>query len=594
MRKRWLCSGLLALAAAFSQATSAGSGLSPKPAPLYFYASEFSLPGVQMACAQRTIETIRAAIAPRELRVVQLTSIADVDRVFREPGAFVAVVGASTYWRHLRDGIRDIATLVTTEQPDPDHAVGALVVVKASRSDITTLADLRGKRIAVNDPIGFQGIQVVYRELVEAGFEWRGFFSEVKALGLDYRLRLDALRKSEVDAATVNVCYVERMREKGINVLAGLKPISVQKQSFARCMTSTRLYPNWNLLSSPELDSATRIKIANAIYAMPATEDGQRWTMASDFRETDELYRTLKTGPYSYLNAWTLRRIWSEYRLLVVLLFFGVLFSIWHMWRTGRIVVTKTAQLREALAEQKALARHVSELSRRYEQTRRVLTVSQISSLVAHEISQPLSGILLYARGIQDLVLNDTSVDKKELLLASIDKISARARKANDIVGYVRAIAKRSDNIFHRVDLIKVVHLTIEHLVCFGKLRKEACRILASQEQIYILGSELELEVAVNNILENSIQAIGNEKLQLTIECVQKENYAHLSIVDNGVMMTEALAEKLSEPLFSTKAEGLGLGLSLVKCIVERHAGSIKLAATPEGALCVTILLPLE
>lgn len=246
------------------------------------------------------------------------------------PGQFVAVVGASTYWRHLRDGIRDIATLVSHHQPDPDHAVGALVVVRKN-SPIKTLDDLEGHSIAVNEPNGFQAIQVVYREIADAGHEWRGFFSNVKSYGLDFRQRLEAVRNGEVDAATVNVCYAERMAAKGIDVLKDLKPLSIKRQKSVSCMTSTKLYPNWSLLASPELDSSTRVKIANAVYAMQPVSDGQRWTMASDFRETDELYRVLKTGPYAYLNQWTLRRIWEEYRLAVlcalaaIAFFFGTL-----------------------------------------------------------------------------------------------------------------------------------------------------------------------------------------------------------------------------------------------------------------------------
>lgn len=158
-------------------------GAIQKSEPVYFYASEFSLPGIEMDCAAPTIEAIRKAIAPRELRVVQLTSIKEVDKVFGMPGQFVAVVGASTYWRHLRDGIRDIATLVSHHQPDPDHAVGALVVVRKN-SPIKTLDDLEGHSIAVNEPNGFQAIQVVYREIADAGHEWRGFFSNVKSYGL--------------------------------------------------------------------------------------------------------------------------------------------------------------------------------------------------------------------------------------------------------------------------------------------------------------------------------------------------------------------------------------------------------------------------
>lgn len=565
-------------------------GAIQKSEPVYFYASEFSLPGIEMDCAAPTIEAIRKAIAPRELRVVQLTSIKEVDKVFGMPGQFVAVVGASTYWRHLRDGIRDIATLVSHHQSDPDHAVGALVVVRKN-SPIKTLDDLEGHSIAVNEPNGFQAIQVVYREIADAGHEWRGFFSNVKSYGLDFRQRLEAVRNGEVDAATVNVCYAERMAAKGIDVLKDLKPLSIKRQKSVSCMTSTKLYPNWSLLASPELDSSTRVKIANAVYAMQPVSDGQRWTMASDFRETDELYRVLKTGPYAYLNQWTLRRIWEEYRLAVLCALAAIAFFLWHSWRTSQIVVVKTAQLREALERQKQLSQYAIDVSRRYEKTRRALTITQLSSMVAHELSQPLSGILLYSQGIRQLVCTALPISQQRVALDVLAKIEARARKANNIVNYVRSYAKSNELPFNEIDLLSIVKTSVDNMVIAGKMSEKAFQVNCRYKYIWILGSQLELELALNNIIENSIQAIG-KSCRINIDLSVSSQSVHLDVSDNGQNVDNTLLQSLSEPLSTSKKEGLGLGLSLVRCIVDRHAGTVTFSNTKQGGLRITMKFP--
>ncbi len=566
--------------------------------PVYFYASEFSLPGVEMAAAQKTIDVIRQAISPRELKVVQLTSIVEVDRIFREPGQFVAVVGASTYWRHLRDGIRDIATLVSDKQPDPDHAVGALIVVSESHPEIQSLKDLRGKRIGVNAPNGFQGIQVVFREIAEQGMEWRTFFSEVRSYGLDYRLRLEGLRNGEVDAATVNVCYAERMAEKGIDVLKGFRPIAVKKQSLVPCLTSTRLYPNWSLLASPELDSNTRIKIANAVYAMKPVSDGQRWTMASDFRETDELYRVLKTGPYEYLNSWTLSRFLQEFKWAIALVLLLLVGWAVHTLRARHLIRVKSEQLQQAFEKQQALTRLAEQTQEKYQAMRHAFTVNQLSSMVAHELSQPLASILLYAQGLSVMIRNAAKSKTAPDLVRlgeGVDKIASRAAHAQEIVRLVRSNAKADKPVFVRLDLAELVSQVIGKFVLAKKITTRNIVFECDKEKAPVEGSPLELELAVFNLLQNSLEAALNVSqpfVEVRLVSVDEKHFA-LVFTDNAPAVDDELIERIREPVKSLKPQGLGLGLSIVHAIVEKHYARLEIDKHPiRNNVRVTMVFP--
>lgn len=567
--------------------------------PVYFYASEFSLPGVQMACAEETINTIRRAIAPRELKVVQLQSINEVDRIFREPGEFVAVVGASTYWRHLRDGIRDIATLVSDRQPDPDHAVGALIVVKEDQHEIQNLEDLKGRRIAVNAPNGFQGIQVVFREITETGFDWRTFFSEVKPYGLDYRLRLEALRKGEVDAATVNVCYPERMAEQGIDVLKGLRPIAVKEKTSVDCLTSTRLYPNWSLLASPELDSNTRIKIANAVYNMKPISDGQRWTMASDFRETDELYRVLKTGPYEYLNSWTLTRFMQEFKWALALVLLLLVGWVVHTLRARYLIRLKTEQLRLAFEEQQTLSKQAEDAQNKYRAMRHAFTISQLSSMVAHELSQPLASILLYSQGLSVMLKNSALTGKSpdyEKISEGIQKIYCRTTRAQEIVQLVRQYARAENPNFVRLDLVLLLQRVIEKFVLAKKIEADRVKFTSNLKTAWIEGSSIELELAFFNLLQNSFDATSDvvEPLIEVQLFPSTDKRVAISFTDNAPAVSDQLIKRIREPVKSLKPQGLGLGLSIVHAIVEKHFSRLIIDKHPvRNNVCVTILLPI-
>ena len=116
--------------------------------PIRLYGVEFTRADQRRPIAGETFEAIRRAVAPRPL-VVSSVSLEELDRLVSERRADIVITVSGIYRRHLRNGMRDIATLVTSDQPDPDHAIGA-VLLAPKESGIRTLEDLRGKTIALN------------------------------------------------------------------------------------------------------------------------------------------------------------------------------------------------------------------------------------------------------------------------------------------------------------------------------------------------------------------------------------------------------------------------------------------------------------
>lgn len=329
------------------------------------YTNEFSFPGLQMSAATRTFEAVAKAIAPKQL-AVHTVSLVQLENAIEKGKVDLAIVGSAVYWRNIQRGMRDIATLVTPRQPDPDHAVGALIVAKRDADDINKIEDLKGKRLGINLPNGFQCYLTLLKEIADLGYDYKQFFSYVKAYGLLPETRLDALRKGEVDAVTLNVCYLERLGECATELMKDFKTVGVREQSQVRCRTSTALYPNWSFLISPNLDATMIVKIATALHDMSDLSDGQRWTIASNFTETDKLYKTLKMGPYAYLDMWTLERVWSEYKLLISISLLLLACGIWHFWRTQQLVRIRTQQLKESFDEKEKISQKQKEISEKY------------------------------------------------------------------------------------------------------------------------------------------------------------------------------------------------------------------------------------
>lgn len=573
-----------------------GECLTAESDEIVLYSNEFSLPGLKMSVADRTIDVVSKAVAPRKL-VVKTISLPELEGAILQRKADIAIVGSAIYWRNIQNGMRDIATLVTPLQPDPDHAVGALIVTLKDRSDIQNIQDLKGKRLGVNLPNGFQCYLTLLKDLADQGYDHKHFFSNVTAYGLLPQRRLDALKRGEVDAVTLNACYAERMRKHGIDVLNGLKPVGVRDQSEVRCMTSTSLYPNWSFLISPNLDTQTIVKIASALHRISPGEDGQYWSIASSFTAADELYRTLKMGPYAYLDDWTLERIWSEYKSALLFCALLLLFGIWHSLRTQQLVNVRTRQLNESFAVQQRLQAQAKEAADKYTAIKHAFSVSQLSSLVAHELSQPLASVLLYAQGLK--VMTQGAVPERwdqAKLKEGIDKIIARTSRAQEIVKTVRAYAKADDVDFVSIDLCKLLrHVTKQVSISHQVKRTQFCLQLPD-DTVTVLGSPLELELAFANLIQNSLEAVVKQPepmVSITLDRID-DNRCSIVFSDSGPAVSDEVIDRIKEPVKSLKPGGLGLGLSIVYAIVEKHMGRLTFDKTPQGGVRVTIVLPTE
>ena len=584
---------LTALAASAAPGPAQGAQATRPADEVHLYSNEFLLPGLEARSAARTVEAVRAAVAPKKL-VVHAVTLEALEAAVEAQKADLAIVGSAIYWRHKHNGLRDVATLTTPLQPDPDHAVGALVLTRADRTDIQTLKDLKGKVLGINLANGFQCYLTLLKDLADMGYDPETFFRAARPYGLDPEPRLAALRRGEVDAVTVNACWTERMREAGRDPLAGLKTVGVRAQSQAKCMTSTSLYPNWSFLISPNLSSETIVKIATALYRMPTSPDGERWTIASDYSSADALYRTLRAGPYAYLNSWTLERLWNEHHDLIVLVLLLLAFGVWHSLRTQHLVDVRTRQLHESFEKQKRLARAAQEAEEKLANLRSAFTVSQLSSMVAHELSQPLSAILMYARGLKIMMGAEARKSPDPAVLAdALGKIEERTARAQEIVRAVRSCAKADEVTFSALDLREVLRSAVRNALDNGVLKPQSLELELPARPLLVMGSTLELELALTNLVKNAAEAAASASSpKVHVSASAGEERIIVRIWDNGPEVTDALLARLREPVRSLKPDGLGLGLSIVRAVVEKHMGRIIFERGPLGGLAASVILP--
>jgi len=226
----------------------------------------------------------------------------------------------------------------------------------------------------------------------------------------------------------------------------------------------------------------------------------------------------------------------------------------------------------------------------------RVGTVGKLSGALAHELSQPLTAIMHNAHAI-DRMLRQKPVNLAEVRDAISDIIEDDSR-VNDVIHHLRALLKKDNAEFGQVDMTLLIHKVL------GLVRKELALhrikpvVAIAQNFPPVWGDEVQLQQLLLNLIMNAMDAIesnGKRGGTLSITAHSADGAGgtyHLSISDTGGGFKPGVAEKLFEPFFSTKQQGLGLGLSISEAIVRGHNGAIRAENNPEGGASFHISLP--
>lgn len=237
---------------------------------------------------------------------------------------------------------------------------------------------------------------------------------------------------------------------------------------------------------------------------------------------------------------------------------------------------------RETAAEQERLhakLRHADRLS----------TLGQLAAGVAHELNEPLSGILGFAQ------LLDKTPALPDQAHKDIEKIKAATLHARDIIRHLMIFARQTPPRDTRANLNRIIQ---ESEAIWG-VRCSAAGVhldYALNEKIpEIVADDRQLQQVVTNLAVNAIQAMPDGGT-LRIETVRDGEWLLLRVKDTGIGIAPEFLPRLFDPFFTTKDidEGSGLGLSVVHGIVTGHGGTISFDSTPRSGTAVTVRLPLH
>lgn len=486
------------------------------------------------------------------------------------------LASATTYRKLLRVGSRDLAAEVSAWGNNPSRVSGATVIVLSARTDLTRWWHLHGKKIAFLAPFKTAGTAFLWDDMVQTGVvpqsERMDFlFQDAELPDLDTLLR--HLRSGTADAIVLPTCFLENQTASREWDTADLRVLEPHQDMALACAQSSRLVPGATWVGLPSLRNDLPALIMRTLLEL-SPANGRFWDIAADYSVTDEILRESDLDAWAEERKISWRKILHEYRWPLFSLLFALCGLLTHGFLVQWLVRRRTAQLEKALHEQRRLSQQVQETTDRLETLRKIGLLGQFASLFAHELRQPLNAIVCYTHGLKHYA---AELPQARHLLQGLDAIDRQTVQAAQIVARVREYIqsrKRRENLSLSAVIRKAV-------TSFQTTRLGAMRIHANVDPALTVSADpLEMELVFVNLLRNAAEAQREKSQPQAWIAAQREadgTFTTVRVWDGGPALSVAEVEHIISIGTTSKPEGLGLGLGIVRTLVENNGGTMRI-----------------
>jgi two-component system sensor kinase FixL len=234
--------------------------------------------------------------------------------------------------------------------------------------------------------------------------------------------------------------------------------------------------------------------------------------------------------------------------------------------------------------------RRVQELQAELSHVSRLTEMGQMASALAHEINQPLTAAANYLQAIRRLL---ASGDRAARVPGVLDQALAQIERAAEIIARLRAFMRKGESKERPEQLAPVIEEAAALALIGAKERGIDVRLVTAPDLPRVAIDKLQIQQVLINLMRNAIEAMAESarrELTITAEVVG-DGMVGVRVGDTGPGIAPEVAERLFQPFVTTKPQGMGVGLSICRSIVEGHGGRLWTEANPGGGTVFAFVL---
>lgn len=510
------------------------------------------------------------------------------------------LISESDFYASLafEDKIKAIAMLWRAQAKSPSYSAASTIVVNAENEKIYTLTDIAtgSYRVAATSSDSFAGFTIAKEPFAEKNLSWQAAFKNIVFTSNRNPLEvLNAVKTGNADVGIVPACFIEQVMIRNQAHLSDYRVINPQPVTEMACQHSTNAYPSLMVSYRNGVDSNYILDMTNTLLGLKLPF-GTTWSMPENTRELYDLMYHLRIGPYNNVTYSAIYRTFSENRTIFITAIFLIVAGFFYNLIISVEVASRTKALKRALAEKDRISKQQEQTNEYISRLERTGIVGQMSSMIAHELKQPLATVSNYSRGLLRRIERGSA--DKDTIVKVLKEIEYHTERANDIVDHVRSYAKPHEVKREEHDLRDIVAKTVATFEKSGRTTVPV--IVEGERHALVEADDWEIELALLNLLKNSADAFteihpamrDEDEDVIRIRIEDHEETWWIRVIDNAKLVDETFTEQFFQKLETTKAHGLGLGLSIVSSLAERHAGRVWAEPNPGRGVIVTIELP--
>jgi signal transduction histidine kinase len=285
---------------------------------------------------------------------------------------------------------------------------------------------------------------------------------------------------------------------------------------------------------------------------------------------------------------------WERYRTAILL---TVALVVAESLLVGALLLERRRRKRAQLLAEEEQQR-AAETRRQITHMGRVALVGELAATLSHELRQPLAAIRMNAEAGARLLARGTGRfddEEREVCAEIFDAIVADDALAADIITRVRALVRREELPQQPVDINEICRAAVRVLQSDARARHAEIALALDPLRPTVTGDPVQFQQVVLNLILNALDASADAPTpRVVVATMGRGEEVELVVRDNGPGLTEDVRRRLFESFFTTKAQGLGLGLPIVQSIVERHAGRVHAENGEEGGAVFRVVVPVR